>query len=314
MIPIRLCFLGTPEFASAHLRSLLKNPDYKIVGVVTQPDRPSGRKLQLTASPVKTIALENQLPVLTPENLKKSVESLEIIKSWQADIAVVVAYGQILSQEFLDSFKYGAVNVHGSLLPLWRGAAPIQRSLEAGDRETGVSLQRMVRKLDAGAVIGQRVVQLDDTITATELYEKLSLLGCELLEQDLIRYVKSEIIPKEQDEKYVTHAAKIDKSESLLSWNLSAESFHNRVRAFTMGPGTFVDFQGKRLKIHKTKILDTTSKGIIGSIVKLSSTELAIQTAIGVITLLIVQPESKPKMPISDFLKSNNLKEGDLFV
>ena len=126
----RVCFLGTPDFAATHLDSLLKNKNYEIVGVVTQPDRPAGRKMQLTASAVKKLAVKNNLTVITPENLRKEPEAFEIIKSWKADIAVVVAFGQILSQEFLDSFKFGAVNVHGSLLPLWRGAAPIQRSIE----------------------------------------------------------------------------------------------------------------------------------------------------------------------------------------
>ncbi len=332
---IKVCFLGTPEFAAVHLRTLLKNPNYQVVGVLTQPDRPAGRKLQQTPSAVKVLALENNLPLLTPdsklEDLKKSPDMLEQIKSWQADVAVVVAFGQILSQDFLDSFKFGAVNVHGSLLPLWRGAAPIQRSIEAGDAETGVTLQRMVKKLDAGPVIGKRVIKLDAEITAAELYQKLAVLGCELLEYELRKYIKGELIPEEQDEARVTLAKKIEKEESLLSWNLSAITIHNRVRALTMGPGTYVMFQGKRLKIHKTKIQDKTvqektvqdktvqdkaSPEVTGAIVYLSPTALHIQTSQGVLALLEVQPESKSKSKtaIADFLKSVALKKGDLFV
>lgn len=314
MNPVKVCFLGTPEFAADHLRALLKNPVYQVVGVVTQPDRPTGRKMHLTPSAVKVLALENNIPVLTPENLRKEPEIFEKIKSWKADIAVVVAFGQILAQDFLDSFKFGAVNVHGSLLPLWRGAAPIQRSIEAGDTETGVSLQRMVRKLDAGPVIGERIVKLNDEITATELYEKLSVLGCELLEQDLLKYIKGEIKPREQDETKVTLAPKIEKTESLLDWNMSAAAIHNRVRAFTMGPGTYVMYQGKRLKIHKTKVVDMTSVGVAGAIVSLNPSELQIQTREGVLSILEVQPESKSKISIADFLKSAALKKGDLFV
>ena len=314
MIPIKVCFLGTPEFAAAHLRALFINTNYKVVGVVTQPDRPAGRKMQLVHSAVKVLALENNLPLFTPENLKNEPQIFDKIKMWQADIAVVVAFGQILSQEFLDSFKFGAVNVHGSLLPLWRGAAPIQRSIEAGDTETGVTLQRMVKKLDAGPVIGIKIIRLNEEITATEMYEKLSKLGCELLEQELLKYVNGEIIPQTQDESKVTLATKIDKTESLLNWNLSAVRIHNRVRAFSMGPGTYVIFQNKRLKIHKTKVVDKTSTGATGAIVTLTPTELFIQTQAGVLSVLEVQPESKAKILTGEFLKSIHLKKGELFV
>ena len=308
---IKVCFLGTPEFAAEHLQTLLNDKNFEIVGVVTQPDRPAGRKMQLTASAVKALALNNKLNVLTPENLRKEPETFEIIKSWNADIAVVVAFGQILSQQFLDSFKFGAVNIHGSLLPLYRGAAPIQRSLENGDTVTGVSLQKMVFKLDAGAVISERKIILDSEINATELYDQLSVLGCELLKSDLIKYTNGEILPTPQDESKVTVAHKISKEESLLNFDLPAEKFHNKVRAFSMGPGTYVMFQGKRLKIHKTKVVNGT--GVFGKVFSATTEELIIYTAKNLISLLEVQPESKPKMKIADFLKSVSLKAGDLF-
>lgn len=314
MNPIKVCFLGTPAFAAVHLNFLLNHPAYKVVGVVTQPDRPTGRKMQLTPSVVKVAALKNSLPVLTPESLRKEIGAVEIIKSWQADVAVVVAFGQILSQEFLDSFKYGAVNIHGSLLPKWRGAAPIQRSLEAGDAEGGVTLQKMVKKLDAGAIIGERKVSLSDEVTATELYDRLAVLGCELLDTALLASLKGEIQPVEQDETKVTVAVKIEKSESLLNWKMGAREIHNRVRAFTMGPGTYVLLQGKRLKIHKTQVVDTNTAGIPGIIVATESSGLHVQTGAGIISVLEVQPESKARMPIADFLKSAELRKGDLFV
>lgn len=314
MKPVKVCFLGTPEFAAVHLKALLENSDFKVVGVVTQPDRPAGRKMQLTPSTVKVLALENQLPVLTPENLKKEPEVFAQIKSWKADVAVVVAFGQILSQDFLDSFKFGAVNVHGSLLPKWRGAAPIQRAIEAGDDKSGVSLQKMVKKLDAGPIIGERVVELNQEITSTELYDRLAVLGCQLLTQDLLKYVHGEIQPQEQDESQVTFAKKIEKEESLLSWNTPAIEIHNRVRAFTMGPGTYVNLQGKRLKIHKTQVVENQSSGVPGKILELTPQSLQIQTGRGIISLIVVQPESKAKISISDFLKSVTLKKGDQFV
>lgn len=313
MSVIRVCFLGTPDFAVTHLQSLLKNKNYEVVGVVTQPDRPAGRKMQLTPSAVKSLAVENKLPVLTPENLRKEPKTFEAIKSWKADVAVVVAFGQILSQEFLDSFKFGAVNVHGSLLPLWRGAAPIQRSIEAGDKITGVSLQKVVKKLDAGAIIGERKVELNDEITATDLYLKLAQLGCELLDQELLSYVRGEIKPQEQDESKVTIAPKIEKEESLIQWTMPAKKIHDKVRAFSMGPGTYVMLQGKRLKIHKTQVV-SYSGGTPSRVHDISSSDLVIETSNGLLRLLEVQPESKSRMSVQEFLKSVSFKKGDLFV
>lgn len=307
---VRVCFLGTPDFATKHLQTLLEDDHYQVVGVVTQPDRPSGRKMQLTPSPVKELALKHNLPVLTPENLRKEPEVFEQIKSWQAEVAVVVAFGQILSQEFLDSFTYGAVNVHGSLLPKWRGAAPIQRSIEAGDNITGVCLQRMVKKLDAGPVIGERRLTLDTEMNATELYDRLAVLGCELLQVELMDYVRGHLAPKPQDESLVTFAPKIEKEESLLDFSKPAISLHNKIRAFSMGPGTFINFQGKRLKIHKTKVVAESSSVQPGQIALVTASELFIQTTDGQLSLIEVQPESKNKMHIADFLKANSLSKG----
>lgn len=310
---VRVCFLGTPPFAADHLLTLLNHEKFEVVGIVTQPDRPAGRKMQLTPSAVKVLAEKNNLEILTPENLRKEPLVFEKIKSWKADVAVVVAFGQILSQDFLDSFKFGAVNVHGSLLPLYRGAAPIQRSLQNGDTITGVSLQKMVFKLDAGPVVAEKKINLDSEINATELYEKLSVLGCELLKNDLVKYVNGEITPMAQDETKVTVAHKILKEESLA--NLKTESaitIHNKIRAFSMGPGVYVMLQGKRLKIHKTKVLEINSTAS-GKIAYLNENEIQIQCAGGALSLLVVQPESKPKMLISDFIKTINLKVGDFF-
>ncbi|MFN3455074.1 MAG: methionyl-tRNA formyltransferase [Pseudobdellovibrio sp.] len=315
MSVVRVCFLGTPEFAVEHLQALLSDEHYQVVGVVTQPDRPSGRKMQLTPSPVKVLAEKHNIPVVTPENLRKEPETFEKIKNWKAEVAVVVAFGQILSQEFLDSFHYGAVNVHGSLLPLWRGAAPIQRSLEAGDEVTGVSLQKMVKKLDAGPVIGERRLKLDDEINATELYSKLAKLGCELLQIELMDYVRGNLVPTVQNEALVTFAPKIEKEESLIDFKQSARSIHNKVRAFSMGPGTYFMTQGKRLKVHKTKVLNSFSenqnKYQFGEVISVDH-ELVVKTGEGFISLLEVQPESKAKMAVTDFLKTQPFKKGQI--
>ncbi len=311
---VRVCFLGTPDFAAQHLQTLLNDSHYEVVGVVTQPDRPAGRKMQLTPSPVKVLAQSKNIPIITPENLRKEPEAFEIVKSWKAEVAVVVAFGQILSTEFLNSFNYGAVNVHGSLLPLWRGAAPIQRSVQAGDTVTGVALQKMVFKLDAGGVIGERRIALDEKITASELYSKLAYLGCELLAVELMDYIRGNLTPVDQDETKVTMAPKILKEESLLSFEKPARFLHNTVRGFNMGPGTYVMFQGKRLKIHETFYVNSDSNVKPGLVSDITDEGIFIQTLSGQIILKTVQPESKNKMTSSDFVKSVSLKKGDTFV
>ncbi|MBL7543199.1 MAG: methionyl-tRNA formyltransferase [Bdellovibrionaceae bacterium] len=310
MKKLKVCFLGTPQFAAVSLKYLLSDPDYEVVGVVTQPDRPAGRKLQMTASDVKVLAREHGLPVLTPENLRKEPEVLQQVKSWSAQIAVVVAFGQILNDEFLGSFEYGAVNIHGSLLPKWRGAAPIQRSLQNGDRETGVALQKIVKQLDAGDVIGVRRIQVQDDWNANFMYAKLAEMGTELLKFDLKDFVYGALIPVKQDESAVTVAKKIDKSEAEINWNLSSEAIHNQVRAFSMGPGSFTWFNEKKIKIHKTCVknksdVDPTRNGFV---VGMEKETFFVQCGQGLLEVLEVQPESRNRMSSADFLKSHSVE------
>lgn len=310
MKKLKVCFLGTPEFAATSLRYLLSDPYFEIVGVVTQPDRPAGRKLQLTPSEVKVLALENNLNVLTPENLRKEPDVLEQIQKWKAELAIVVAFGQILNEEFLNSFEFGAVNIHGSLLPKWRGAAPIQRSLQNGDRETGVSLQKIVKQLDAGDVIGVRRIAVADDWNANLMYQKLAELGAELLQFDLKDFIKGHLIPIKQDESLVTIAKKIDKSEAEIDWALKSDRIHNQVRGFSMGPGSYTWLDGKKIKIHRSKVKDLTNVDIekIGRIVGIQRDSISVQCGQGVLDLIDVQPESRNRMSVSDFLKSHPIE------
>lgn len=307
MSKVRVCFLGTPEFAVVCLKKLLQDEHFEVVGVVTQPDRPAGRKLQPTPSPVKSLAMAHSLNVISPEKINQTL-ILQEIKKWGAEVAVVVAYGQILSNEFLQIFPFGAINVHGSILPKWRGAAPIQRALEAGDTETGVTLQKIVKELDAGDIIGIRKIKLNDEITALELHDEMAKLGAELLHVELMDYVRGNLAPAPQDHSLATYAKKIDKSECQIDWNLTARQLHNKIRAFLMGPGAYMTMNGKRLKIHKSKIVDEVFKGQPGEVAKSSSEELHIFTGQGVLGLIEVQPESKAKMPIADYLKGYFIK------
>ncbi len=312
MSKVRICFLGTPEFAVTSLKALIEDSHFEVVGVVTQPDRPAGRKMQLTPSPVKMLAMNHGLHVITPESLKKNPQRLEEIRAWGAEVAVVVAFGQILTQEFLDMFPYGAVNVHGSVLPRWRGAAPIQRGIEAGDPESGVTLQKMVKKLDAGDLIGIRRVILDSEITALELHDKLAVLGADLLRVELMDYVRGNLVPHPQDESQVTYAHKIEKAESEVKWMLPAVEIHNKIRALTMGPGSYTWLGGKKLKIHRTRVSEKAgSHPEAGFIHDANDEYISVQCGGGILNIFEVQPESRNRMQVSDFLKGHPLKKGD---
>jgi len=310
---VRVCFLGTPDFAVTSLKALLDDEHFEVVGVVTQPDRPAGRKLQLTPSPVKVLAQSHGLKVLAPESLKSNQLILDEISSWGAEVGVVVAFGQILTQSFLDSFRFGCVNVHGSILPRWRGAAPIQRAIEAGDEETGVTLQKMVKKLDAGDIIGIRRVKVTPGMNALELHDILATLGADLLRVELMDYIRGNLAPMPQDESQVTIAKKIDKSESQIDWGLSAKHIDGKIRGFVYGPGTYTLYQGKKLKLHKAEpLMDRSEKDPLpGTVVSVDADSVSVACGDGILKLYEVQPESRNRMTVADFLKGNDIKVGD---
>jgi len=308
---VRVCFLGTPEFAVTSLKALLADDHFEVVGVVTQPDRPAGRKLQLTPSPVKQLAQAHNPKVFAPESLKKNPLMLQEIRTSGAEVAVVVAFGQILTQEFLDAFQFGCVNVHGSILPRWRGAAPIQRAIEAGDAESGVALQKMVKKLDAGDIIGIRKVKITPEMNALELHDQLAVLGADLLKVELMDYVRGNLAPVPQDESQVTIAPKIEKHESQIDWSASAKAIDGKIRGFVYGPGTYTLLQGKKLKLHKA----TPVSGVVtvepGTITSVHSDHFSVATGDGILKIYEVQPESRTRMSVVDFLKGHELKAGD---
>ncbi len=314
MSRVRVCFLGTPEFAATALKTLLDDEHFEVVGVVTQPDRPSGRKLQLLPTPVKVLAESHGLSVLAPESLRKDPLMLTEIKKWRAEVAVVVAYGQILTTEFLDAFPFGCVNVHASLLPRWRGAAPIQRSIEAGDMETGVALQKIVKKLDAGDVLGTRTMVIPPNMDSKELHDQLAILSSDLLSVELMDYVRGHLAGQPQDESQVTYAKKIEKAEGLLDFAQSAQTLHNRVRAFVWGPGTFFLRAGKSIKVHKTVLalasLPSSAKANPGEVLAISPQGIDVQTGAGVLTLLEVQPESRNRQPAIDWSRAAGIQVG----
>lgn len=306
--------MGTPDFARTALESMLADEHFEIAAVVTQPDRPAGRKMQLTPSPVKTLALENGLKVFTPETVN-TPEFREEIAALGAESAVVVAFGQLLGDEFLAIFPRKAVNVHGSLLPLWRGAAPIQRSLMAGDEETGVALQIIVKKLDAGPVLGIRRVKLTDEIKASDLYPMLAKLGCELLKIDYMDYLRGNLTPVEQDDAKASIAPKIKKSEAAIDWSKSAREILNLTRGLALGPVPHARREtGATFKVHTVKVLDEVKAGAsAGTVIAVSDESLDVQCGRGVLRLLEVQPESRAKMPTRDYLKGYPVAKGEVF-
>lgn len=312
MSRVRALFLGTPEIARFCLEAMIKDPHFEIVGVISQPDRPAGRKLQLQPSPVKALVQPLGIPVFTPENVNIP-EVLEQIRDLRAEVAVVVAFGQILKKDFLDLFPNKVVNVHASLLPRWRGAAPIQRALMAGDPESGVALQVVVRKMDAGPLLGLRKVPLGAEMNAAELYDRCQHLGAELLAVELMDYLRGNLTPEAQDESNVTMAPKIQREEADVDWSKSASEIHNLVRGLCMGPVAQTHRDGKLLKLHKTRVADvhgTTPRA--GQVLKVTDKSLLVACGKGSLELLEVQPESRAKMPVEVYLRGYPLNAGDV--
>ncbi len=312
MSTTRVAFLGTTDFSLHSLQTLCRDVHFHVVGVVSQPDRPAGRKMILQASPVKEYCLQKGLNVFTPENVN-TAESLATIKSWGAEAAVVVAYGQILSQSLLDLFNGKIVNLHASLLPRWRGAAPIQRAIMAGDLETGVALQKVTKKLDAGDVLGVRKLSLTDDLNALDVLEKMKELGADLLRVDFVDFLKGNLIGSAQDETQITYAKKIDKSEAEIHWAQPAPTILNHIRGMMMGPGSWTILQGKKLKIIKARVKNLTGAGKPGMIQEVNKNSFVVACDPGSLEVIEVQPESRAKMTVESFLKGYNLNKGDVF-
>lgn len=316
MSKIRIVFLGTPEFAAASLRRLIADDHFEIVAVVSQPDRPAGRKMQLKASPVKELALAHGLKVYTPETVNTEEFRTEL-KALGAESAAVVAFGQILGQKFLDLFPRGCVNVHASVLPRWRGAAPIQRAIMAGDVESGVALQIVVKKLDAGPLLGIRRLTIGDTMNAVELHDRLKDLGAELLQVEYMDYLRGHLTPIAQDESLVTIAPKIDKSESRIDWSKTAREIHDLVRGLAMGPLPYAVRNGQMLKILNTRVLDDGAAsgpaGTFRAVTEGGVSRLEVNCGQGVLAVAEVQPESRSRMSVADYLRGYPAEGGGQF-
>ena len=301
---MKIVFAGTPDFAVPSLKALLAS-EHQIVAVYTQPDRASGRGQKLTASPVKQLALAHGIKVFQPESLRTADEQSRL-RALGADLLVVVAYGLILPKAVLEIPRRGCVNVHASLLPRWRGAAPIQRSIMAGDSETGVTIMLIEPKLDAGPMLRKASCPILPLETAAELHDRLANLGAEALRECLPGLESGTLSAEAQDETQVTYAAKLDKQEAVLDWSKSAIELERRVRAFNPWPVAETTFRGKTLRIWRAQAFERSEGGEAGSVL-ICDRKLDVQTGQGALRLLEVQMPGGKRMAAQAFLNAHDL-------
>ncbi|WP_337023694.1 MULTISPECIES: methionyl-tRNA formyltransferase [unclassified Pantoea] len=298
---LKIIFAGTPDFAARHLDALLAS-EHQVVGVFTQPDRPSGRGNKLTPGPVKVLAQAHDVPVFQPKSLKPE-ENQQLVADLQADIMVVVAYGLILPKAVLDMPRLGCINVHGSLLPRWRGAAPIQRSLWAGDSETGVTIMQMDVGLDTGDMLHKLSCPITPEDTSASLYDKLAELGPQGMLDTLDLLASGKAQPEVQDEALVSYAEKLSKEEARLDWSLSAAQLERCIRAFNPWPVSFFLIEDQPVKVWQASVLPHQNKQP-GEIIHADKNGIQIATADGVLNLLSLQPAGKKAMSAQDLLNS----------
>lgn len=307
----KLIFMGTPDFSATVLKGLLESGQYEILAVVTQPDRAVGRKKEIRMTPVKEVALSYELPIYQPEKLSGSPE-MEAIMTLGADGIVTAAFGQFLPSKLLDSMDF-AVNVHASLLPKHRGGAPIHYALIQGDEEAGVTIMEMVKEMDAGDMISRRSIPITDEDNVGTLFEKLAIVGRDLLLDTLPAYLAGDIQPEAQDPSQVTFSPNIRPEEERLDWTKTNRQLFNQIRGMNPWPVAHTLWQDGRFKIYEAELAD--GDGQPGEILEIGKRQLLVATGEGALALKTVQPAGKPKMPISDFLNGagRNLAVGDKF-
>ena len=300
---MKIIFAGTPAFAASHLQSIIDHGQHEVLAVYTQPDRPAGRGKKLTASAVKLLAEQYNLPLFQPESLKTPNQQ-QLLSQHNADLMVVVAYGLLLPQAVLDIPKLGCINVHASLLPRWRGAAPIQRAIEAGDSETGVSIMQMEAGLDTGPVISTAHCNIEANDTSVTLFEKLADLGGPALLSALSKIESGTAVASAQDEQQSTYAHKIDKSEALINWSDSAASIARKIRAFNPFPVAYTQIDDLRIKVWTAQVVESPAVGEPGTVLDSSSEGLVVQCGSGHLLVSEIQLPGKSRMAVSEILKS----------
>ncbi|WP_429036665.1 methionyl-tRNA formyltransferase [Aeromonas media] len=302
MNKLKLIFAGTPDFAARHLAALLSS-DHEVVAVYTQPDKPAGRGQKLTASPVKALALAHDLPVYQPTSLRNEEAQAELA-ALGADLMVVVAYGLILPKAVLDTPRLGCLNVHGSLLPRWRGAAPIQRAIWAGDSETGVTIMQMDVGLDTGAMIRKVSCTIASDETSASLYDKLAELGPQALVDTLNAMAAGHTTAEVQDDALANYAQKLSKEEARIDWSMEAVAIERCIRAFNPWPISWFEVAEQTIKVWQATVIDSDHGQPVGTLLKADKQGIDVATGKGVLRLLTLQPPGKKAMSVPDLLNS----------
>ena len=306
---MRIIFMGTPDFSVPTLEALVAS-EHEVAAVVTQPDKPKGRGKEIHMSPVKECALKHNIPVYQPVRARDEA-FVEEMRTLKPDAMAVIAFGQILPKSLLDLPKYGCVNIHASLLPKYRGAAPIQWAVINGDEETGITTMMMDVEMDTGDMLEKTVVKLNPDETGGSLFDRLSLLGGDLILSTLSKLEKGEITPQPQDHAQATYVKKISKSMGDIDWTMDAVSIERLVRGLNPWPSAFTRWNGKMLKIWEAKVLpDLETKAPCGSVISASDEGLKIQTGNGVLCVTSLQLEGKKRMDTAAFLRGYQVESG----
>lgn len=306
---MKVVYMGTPDFAVGPLQAMIE-AGHEVTAVVTQPDKPKGRGKEMAASPVKERALTYGIPVLTPVKIK-AAEAVAQLREYPADIFVVAAFGQILSEEILRMPKYGCVNIHASLLPKYRGAAPIQWSIIDGERETGVTIMQMDRGLDTGDILFQKKVPITPEDTGESLFDKLAEAGRALIVEALEKIEKGDVHPVKQDDSKSCYAKMLNKAVGKIDWNKSAPEIERLIRGLNSWPSAYTEYQGKQLKIWKAKVMPAM-EGAPGTIAKVTKDQVVVCTGDGALALLEIQLEGKKRMPVKEFLLGRTFEVGEV--
>ena len=303
---MRVVFMGTPDIAATCLNKILGD-GFDIVGVYTQPDRPKGRGMKLVASPVKELALQHNIPVFQPENFRAD-ETVEQLRELKPDVLAVVAYGRILPQRVLDIPTKGAVNIHASLLPRYRGSAPYQWAVLDGCKETGVTAQHMALKMDAGDIIDVAKTPIGENETAGELLDRLAVLGADLLSRVLTRFANDDVAGTPQNEAEVSFAPMLDKAMCPIDWSKTARQVHDHVRGLHPWPVATAEIGGTKFKIHATRVLDETTEAAPGTVLGLTKTGLKMACGSGVVEIISLQAEGGKRMAAPDYFRGHPLE------
>lgn len=304
---ISVVFMGTPEFAVPSLNKLIES--FNVTGVYTQPDKPKGRGKKMTMSKVKEIALDSSIPVYQPLRLKTDAEAIEKLKDMAPDFIVVVAYGQILTKEVLDIPKYGCINLHASILPKYRGAAPINWAVINGEKETGNTTMMMDVGLDTGDMLLQSKMEISNNMTAGELHDLLMLDGADLLIKTLNGILEGRITRKKQGETTTGYASMLDKKMAKINWNSTSREIKDFIRGLNPWPVAYTEYDGQNMKIYEAEILDETSKQYEpGYIVDIASCGIKVACKQGILLLKVIQFPGRKAMKVSDYIRGHEIK------